>query len=76
MLKAPLLEGRIIGIGLGLLQQVSDAPTDGIAIAGTDKAIAFLMGPGQYIGDGTAKAGFFCDIKNHGINSCINRQSY
>jgi hypothetical protein len=74
MLQAPLLEGRVIGIGLGLLQQVSDAPADGIAIAGTDKAIAFVVGPWQHIGNGSAEARFFCDIKYHGTECCINKQ--
>ncbi|WP_379913523.1 hypothetical protein [Marinobacterium aestuariivivens] len=41
MFESPLLEGGIVGIGLGLFQQMTDTPADGVAIGRPDKALPF-----------------------------------
>ncbi|MCL1477761.1 MAG: hypothetical protein MH219_09535 [Marinobacter sp.] len=49
---------------------MADTPADcnrTAATAAANPALAFLLGLGQSSGDGTAKAGFFGDIKVHGV---------
>ncbi|MNH11421.1 hypothetical protein D3C79_709340 [compost metagenome] len=65
LLHAPLLVGGVIGIGLGLLQQVADAPGHHVALGGLDKALPLLVGLGQGIGDGAAQAGLLGNKESH-----------
>ncbi len=65
MLHPPLLEGGVIGIGLGLLQQMADAPGDHIPLGCFDKTVALLVGLGQGIGNGAAQRGLLGDKESH-----------
>ena len=65
MLHPPLLEGGVIGIGLGLLQQMADAPGDHIPLGGLDETFPLLVGLGQCIGYGAAESGLLGDKESH-----------
>ncbi len=65
MLHPPLLEGGVIGIWLGLLQQVADTPGDHISLGGLDKTVALLVGLGQGIGNGAPQSGLLGDEESH-----------
>ena len=65
LLHAPLFVGSIIGIGLRLLQQVPDTPGHHVSLRRLDEALPLLVGLGQNIGDGAAKAGLFGNKESH-----------
>jgi hypothetical protein len=59
MLKLPFFKRGIVSIGLGLLEQMPNTPTNAVAIAHINTALGFFMRFGQDIGNGAAKTWFF-----------------
>ena len=57
-----LLEFGIIGIGLGLLQEMTHTPAHTIAGPDINAAVCLSVRFGQHIGNGAAQAGLFGDI--------------
>ena len=66
--QVPARIARIIDIGLGLLQQVADAPGDHLPVTALNIAVTFAMRFWQHLGDGAAETRFFCNKQPHEIN--------
>ncbi len=73
MLQPPLFVGRIVGIRLGLLQQMADAPAHHLIATTADQPLLFLLWTGQNSGNGTGKTGFFGDVELHGDSGLRNK---
>lgn len=66
--QVPARIARIVDVGLGLLQQVADAPRDHLSVTALNIAVAFAMRFWQHIGDGATETRFFCNKQPHEIN--------